>query len=95
LTIEYLDASVAYNLGSATVPLDEVYFPSLTLCNMNTLRRSFVHSLIDDPKLQVLNVSFQELKKIIHLVFINGDDYQLNSREIGIVESKITYTNLT
>jgi hypothetical protein len=35
---EFRDATVAYNLESPTVPLDEVFFPSMVVCNMNTLR---------------------------------------------------------
>lgn len=40
-----------------------------------------------------LNVSFYELKKIIHLVFIDGDDYKLSDREKLIIDSneKIIY----
>ena len=84
---EYRDASVAYNLDSASISLDEVFFPSVTVCNMNTLRRSFIHSIIQDEKLKLLNVSFYELKKIVQLLFIEGKDYQLSDREREIVES--------
>ena len=40
-----------------------------------------------------MNVSFYELKKIIHLVFIDGDDYKLSDREKLIIDSneKIIY----
>jgi hypothetical protein len=54
---------------------------------MNTLRRSFIHSIIQDEKLKLLNVSFYELKKIVQLLFIEGKDYQLSDREREIVES--------
>ena len=85
---EYLDASVSYSLASATVSLDQVFFPSLTICNMNTLRKSFILSLLRDPELQTLNVTYEELKKLIHLVFIEGEDYHLNDREKVIIESE-------
>jgi hypothetical protein len=58
---------VSYNLYSPTVPLTEVIFPSMTVCNMNTLRRSLILTLIDDPDLKDLNVTYHELKKIVHL----------------------------
>jgi hypothetical protein len=84
-------------LDSATVSLDEVYFPSMVLCNMNTLRRSFIYSLIDDPKLKELNTTFPELQKIVHLIFIAGEDYVLNEREELLLEGKpdLAWSNLT
>ena len=85
---EFREATVRYSLDSATVPLSEVYVPSMTICNMNTLRRSFIYSLIGDETLQAINVTFNELQKIVHLIFIAGEDYQLSDREIDIVESK-------
>ena len=83
---EFRDATVQYNLDSATVSLDEVYFPSMVLCNMNTLRRSFIYTLINDVKLRNMNVTFSELQKIVHLIFIAGEDYELNAREQVMLE---------
>jgi hypothetical protein len=94
---EFREATVQYNLDSATVSLDEVYFPSMVLCNMNTLRRSFIYSLIDDPMLKELNTTFPELQKIVHLIFIAGEDYVLNEREELLLEGKpdLAWSNLT
>ena len=36
---EFSNATVSHNLHSPTVALDEVYFPSIVICNANTLRR--------------------------------------------------------
>ena len=74
------------------MPLTEVIFPSMTVCNMNTLRRSLVLTLIEDPDLSELDVTYPELKKIIHLVFIDGEDYELDERDKLIVESKLSRT---
>jgi len=35
---------------------------------MNTLRRSFIYTLLEDVKMKELDVTFQELKRTIHLV---------------------------
>jgi hypothetical protein len=35
---------------------------------MNTLRSSFVNSLLQDQTMKAMNVSFYELKKLVHLV---------------------------
>ena len=76
-------------MESATVPLDEVYFPSVVACNMNTLRSSFIHSLIEDEALKAIQVTYYELHRIIHLIFIAGEDYQPSEREKEIIESMI------
>ena len=64
----------------------------MTVCNMNTLRRSLVLTLIEDPDLSELDVTYPELKKIIHLVFIDGEDHELDERDKLIVESKLSRT---
>jgi|688.fasta_scaffold1454935_1 hypothetical protein len=89
-TTEFREATVSYNLQSPTVSLEEVFFPSVVVCNMNTLRSSFINSLLDDQKLKDLNVTYYELKKIVHLEFIDGDDYKMSNRELQIVESEFS-----
>lgn len=53
---------------------------------MNTLRRSFIYSLINDEKLKSSNATFGELQKIVHLVFVAGEDYEMTPREKILVE---------
>jgi len=55
---------------------------------MNSLRLSYIDSIIKDPDLAAMNVSQQELFKIVKKVFILGEDYEMNVREQDIVESK-------
>ena len=68
--------------------LEEVFFPSVVVCNMNTLRSSFIYTLLQDIKFKEENITYYELKKIIHLMFIDGDDYKLTKREKMIVDSE-------
>ena len=68
--------------------LEEVFFPSIVVCNMNTLRRSFVLSLLQDSKLNERNFTFNELKKVVHLTFIDGNDYKMSERDQMIVEGQ-------
>ncbi len=86
---EFREATVQYNLESATVSLDEVYFPSIVICNMNNLRRSFIYSLINDEKLREINASFVELQKVVNLVFIAGEDYEMTPKEKLMVEGNL------
>ena len=50
--LEYRESTVSYNLESRTVPLDDVFFPSTLICNMNNLRKSFILEVLHDPKVQ-------------------------------------------
>ena len=89
--LEFRDATVAYNLESPTVPLDEVFFPSMVVCNMNTLRRSFIEAILSDDSMKSLGTSFNELKNIIFSVFILGGDYTPSKRDLEIIDSKFTW----
>ncbi len=53
---------------------------------MNNLRRSFIYSMVNDDKLKALNATFVELQKVVHLVFIDGEDYEMTPRESLMVE---------
>ena len=52
LFLEFFEAKVSYQMESPTVSLENVFFPSVALCNMNVLRKTFVLSLIKDPSLE-------------------------------------------
>lgn len=73
---EFIRSSVSFNLESATTPLSEVYFPSIAICNMNKLRKSFIYTLLKDPALS--NNDYNDLLQVIDKVFINGLDETTN-----------------
>ncbi len=92
--VEFQNTTVKYNLESTTVSLDEVYFPSMTVCNMNILRRSFIGAILKDEDVSKLGVEFGELKKLIYSVFIFGGDYTPSDRDNEIIQSNIEiFTN--
>ena len=53
-TMDFYNSTVAFNLESPTASLDLVYFPSVTLCNMNLLSQSFIHHVGKDETLKYL-----------------------------------------
>ncbi len=89
--VEFQNTTVKYNLESTTVSLDEVYFPSMTVCNMNILRRSFIGAILEDEGISKLGVEFGELKKLIYSVFIFGGDYTPSDRDNEIIQSNIKH----
>ena len=66
---DFADSSVSYDLATPTMPLDGVFFPSLVLCNMNQLRGSFVHALVNDPLLRG-RMTFTQVHQLLEKVFV-------------------------
>lgn len=90
---EFVRSSVSFNLESPTTPLTQVYFPSIVVCNMNFLRKSFIYSLLEDPLLS--NVTYEELHKTISDIFIEGKSNQSSDcleRQTEIVEMVLNST---
>ena len=67
--------------------MDEVYFPSVAICNMNNLRRSFIKSLETDQIIQS-RIGEIDLEDLIDDVFLSGKKYELSETEEEIIESK-------
>ena len=80
-------ATVSYELESPTIPLDDVYFPSVVICNMNILRKSFIMALMKDPVLKSMT-TYEDLLQIIDDHFIQGTKANLSQREEQLKESE-------
>ncbi len=65
---EFADSSVSYDLATPTHPLEDVFFPSLVMCNFNRLRSSFVWALVNDGSLG--NASYLEIRQLVERTFI-------------------------
>ncbi len=84
---EFTDTTVAYNLESPTVPLDDVFFPSVAFCNMNSLRKSLIHTLMKDPVVSQ-KTTFVELRNLIDAVYITGGKKSITEKETDLINSK-------
>ena len=60
-------------VSSGTV--DELYFPTVAICNINQIRKSFIHEL---------NLSEYELKQIKRMIY-TGSDRPMTQEEISTV----------
>ena len=76
---------MAFNLETPTLPLDSVFFPSVVVCNMNNLRKSFILTLLKDPALSG-KVSFHELMSTVDHVFVKGQGEGLTQRQEQVVD---------
>ena len=88
---EFYSATVAFNLDSPTRPLDDVFFPSAVICNMNALSKSFVKRLNDELKLD-----YHLLWKSIDKAFINGENVTDKAEEdiASAVLNSLTYKKI-
>ena len=87
---EFLEATVSYGLESPTVSLEDVFFPSVVLCNMNILRQSFIMALMKDPDLKS-KTSYKELFLLVDEHFIQGIKENLTEKEEVIKKSNIFF----
>ena len=85
--LEFSESTVVYNIKSPTVNLDHVFFPSVVVCNMNVMRRSFITSLLNDTKISQ-KVNFDQLHGLIEDVFVSGGKTQLSDDEQEIIDCK-------
>ena len=69
------------------MPLDDVFFPSVALCNMNILRKSFIFALMTDPLLKTMT-NYKELFHLVDEHFIRGIKADLTKKEEVLINSK-------
>ena len=84
LPSDFQASTVTYQLVSPTYPLDDVIYPSIALCNLMTLRKSFIQTLLTDPALQKMT-NFTQLSQLVYDYFITGNEVNLTSAESKIV----------
>jgi len=60
--------------------LNEIFFPSIVICNINSLRASFITELLDDPTLS--HLTFEELFEVVDKAFIRGKEVSAEEEEV-------------
>ena len=81
-----MDSTVVTTVDTMTVPLSEVFFPSVVVCNINQVRSSFfeeIGALDEDIKLKL----YQD--------YILGHKLNKNIEESKILKERITKVKLT
>ena len=81
-----MDSTVVTTVDTMTVPLSEVFFPSVVVCNINQVRSSFfeeIGALDEDIKLKL----YQD--------YILGHKLNKNIEESRISKERITKVKLT
>ncbi len=67
---DFAESSVSYDLETPLQPLNDVFFPSLVLCNMNQLRSSFVWAVVNDLTMEMENITYVEVHQLLEKTFV-------------------------
>ena len=59
-SLEFQQATIITTIDSLNVPLSEVFFPAVTLCNINQIRRSFFHALDIDKNSPIIDLIYSQ-----------------------------------
>ena len=86
--IEFHKATISYELASMSIPMEELHFPSMVVCNKNTLRQSFLNTLMKNNDLKELT-NIDDLQNILINTYITGTD--LTIEEERILNSKSNF----
>ena len=79
---EYTASTVKVDIKDRSAPLDKAFFPSVMICNINPLRKSFIYWLEENLKLEGDEVSVGELFRVIGHSFFK-DIHKTSNKSIS------------
>ena len=84
----FMQSFTIINIKDRTSGLDEIYFPSLTICNINPLRKSFIYWLQDELNENgQTDVAFEDLLNIIgKFYYSTADGDEITERDTQIMD---------
>lgn len=86
---EYRKATVVTTIKSTTEPLDKVYFPSVTICNINQVRESFFL----DMELDSSHPIGSEIIDLLYKQFYSGSGKDTTEEEMDEIKRFLTSEN--
>jgi len=81
-TSDFTKSTVVTTIHSTTVPLSEVFFPAVTVCNINQVRKSFFTELGINNNMEIIKLLYEQ--------YYNGSDRVLTEKEEAYVKSLFT-----
>ena len=83
---EYTSSTIKVDLKDRSAPLDKAFFPSVVICNINPLRRSFIYWLAKNLKLEGNKVSRQKLFEVLSRNFFRTSNSSISSEDTALME---------
>ena len=82
---EYTDSTIKVEIKDRSAPLDEAFFPSVVMCNISPLRKSFIYWLADNLELEGEKVSVSELFRVIGYNFFKTSNISISVEDTALL----------
>ena len=83
---EYTDSTIKVDIKDRSAPLDEAFFPSVVMCNISPLRKSFIYWLADNLKLEGGKVSVSDLFRVIGYNFFKTSNESISAEDTALLD---------
>lgn len=83
---EYTDSTIKVDIKDRSAPLDEAFFPSVVMCNISPLRKSFIYWLADNLELEGGKVSVPELFRVIGYNFFKTSNKSISDEDTALLD---------
>ena len=87
---EYTDSTIKVDIKDRSAPLDEAFFPSVVMCNISPLRKSFIYWLADNLKLEGGEVSVSKLFQVIGYNFFKTSNESISNEDTALLDRIFT-----
>ena len=83
---EYTDSTIKVDIKDRSAPLDEAFFPSVVMCNISPLRKSFIYWLADNLELEGGKVSVSEIFRVIGFNFFKTSNKSISDEDTALLD---------
>ena len=83
---EYTDSTIKVEIKDRSAPLDEAFFPSVAICNISPLRKSFIYWLADNLELEGEKISVSELFRVIAHNFFKTSHQSISDEDTALLD---------
>ena len=83
---EYTDSTIKVDIKDRSAPLDKAFFPSVVICNISPLRRSFIYWLADNLELEGNKISVSELFRVISYNFFKTSNKKISDEDAALLD---------
>ena len=83
---EFFDSTIKVDIKDRSAPLDEAFFPSVVICNINPLRKSFIYWLADNLKQEGKIISVAKLFRVIGHNFFKTSNNTITDEDSALLD---------
>ena len=83
---EYTDSTIKVEIKDRSAPLDEAFFPSVVMCNISPLRKSFIYWLADNLEQEGEDVSVAKLFQVVGYNFFKTSNESISGEDSALLD---------